>query len=225
MQVLQQIMALLTKSEFSEACGFASNALAVYVKRGKVNQRKDGLFDDQDEKNKAFIEKRKGRVETVEETVQNIEKQERKQAKQKKIVIKDEETGEETEVDDSEIPSYTTSERLLKYLDTQKREKEIEKLNLEIEKKKGEVIPSELIKPVFLQHNQFILMEMKNADDEMLSFFSHKYEMTADDTAYIRAEWIKRRNAALTNAITSSVKNVTAIVNDFSDKRGKGERL
>lgn len=62
----------------------------------------------------------------------------------------------------NDTPTLTNSTKKLKYLDTIKRTKEIEKLQIEIQKKKGEVVPVELIKPVILQHNQSILTEFKN---------------------------------------------------------------
>ena len=212
-------MALLSHTEMAKLVGLTSGNLTNMVKRGKAVKNEDGYFDDKQILNKHFIEKRQGRL------VDSKQEPETKPQKSSKVVVKDEDTGEDVVIDESTIPSYTQSERLLKYLDTIKREKEIEKLNLEIEKKKGEVIPSELIKPVFLQHNQFVLMEMKNADDEMISVFSHKYDLTAEDTAFIRQEWVKRRNAAISNATTASVKNVGSIVNEFAEKRGKGEKI
>lgn len=195
-----------------------SNALAVYIKRGKVVVNGDGTIDTKEEKNIAFLEKQRSKKQGISPV---------KPAKNKPLPVPesdDTNQDDETDTDNSGVPHLATSERLLKYRQTIKLAKDIEKIDLEIEKKKGEVIPSELIKPVFIQHNQHILMAMKNADDEMLSIFGHKYGLTLEDIAWIRGEWTKKRNTALTEATNASAKAVDVIVADFSVKRGVGQK-
>lgn len=195
-----------------------SNALAVYIKRGKVVVNKDGMIDTNEDKNIAFLEKQRSKKQGI-----AVPKEPKKKAPLVPPPVYSEEKENNVE-NEGEIPSLAASERLLKHLDTQKREREVEKLDLEIEKKRGEVIPSELIKPVFLQHNQHLLMSMKNADDEMLSIFGHKYSLALEDIAWIRGEWTKKRNTAITEATGASVKAVDVIVADFSVKRGVGQK-
>jgi hypothetical protein len=211
-------MALFSKTEYAEACGMVSNALAVYIKRGKVVVGEDGMIDTNEDKNIAFLEKMRSKKQGI-----VIPKEPKKKAPPVPTPVFAEESENNSE-NEGEIPSLAASERLLKHLDTQKREREVEKLDLEIEKKRGEVIPSELIKPVFLQHNQHLLMSMKNADDEMLSIFGHKYSLALEDIAWIRGEWTKKRNTAITEATSASVKAVDSIVADFSVKRGVGQK-
>lgn len=208
-------MAIFSKKEFATACGIATNYLAVNIKRGKVILNDQGLIDTSNERNQAYYEKNKVVGVELPAIVQQ------KQPVSNKELLEDDATSL---IDLSKIPSYNTSEKVLKYLDTQKREKEVEKLTIEIQKKKGEVVPSELIKPVFLQHNQYILMEMKNADEEMLTMIEHKYDISSEDVAFIRSEWTKRRNTCITNAINASIKGISSIVNEFTEKKGVGQR-
>jgi len=215
-------MALLTKNEFAEQCGIQTKALSVYIQRGKVVVVNEHL-DTNNDRNKAFIEKNKGKkrekelikdIPTIAPTVKH----------QVNIDDFDDDVLNEDD-EDSEVPALYVSEKLLKHLDTKKREREISLLKIKEDKIRGIVIPSDLIKPVFLQHNQYILMEQKNADEEILTMYAHKYSMSLEDIAFMRGEYVKRRNAAVQKAAESSAKAVENIVRDFSDKRGVGERV
>jgi len=196
-------MALLTKKEIAELCGLETKNLSVYIMRGKVIVGKNDLIDTNVDKNKSFIEKRKGKISDVK--IQTTTVIESKVSEQ------------------SEGQSYTESERQLKYLDTIKRQKEIEKLEIEIQKKKGEVVPSELIKPVFLQHNQSIITEFKNATDEIIRIFSKKRSLTVEEVAEIKGETTETINNAINKATFSTIKSVESIVSEHQDKKNVGE--
>lgn len=207
-------MAIFSKKEFATQCGISTSYLSVQIKRSKVVLNDEDKIDTSNERNALYLEKnKKANISLSVDPVQKVQS-----------TVKNVPTSDAPKEDSGEIPSFNVSERLLKYLDTQKREKEVEKLSIEIQKKRGEVIPSELIKPVFLQHNQYILMEMKNADEEMLSLMLHKYDIKSEDVAFLRAEWTKRRNACITNAISASLKGVSSIVSEFTEKKGVGQR-
>jgi hypothetical protein len=197
-------MALLSKKEYAELCGMATNALSVYIHpdRSEVIVE-NGYIDSENETNKRFLEKRIAKGKSKSATFE----------------------GERKPNNNEGIPSYEESEQLVKFWDAKKREKEVEKLQIEVSKKKGEVIPSELMKPLILQHNQHILMEQKNADEEMLTMFAHKHSIPGADVAYIREAWINRRNAAVKSATKATVSGVESVIQDYSEKRGVGERL
>lgn len=196
-------MALLTKKEIAELCGLETKNLSVYITRGKVIVGKNDLIDTNVDKNKSFIEKRKGKISDVK--IQTTTVIESKVSEQ------------------SEGQSYTESERQLKYLDTIKRQKEIEKLDIEIQKKRGEVVPSELIKPVFLQHNQSIITEITNRCDEFIRIFSKKRTLTVNEVAEVRGEVVSWVNESMNKAILASIKSVENIITEHSEKKGVGE--
>lgn len=68
------------------------------------------------------------------------------------------------------------------------------------------------------------MQEQKNADDEMLTFLGHKYEISGADLADIRSKWVSLRNAAVRKATEQSIKSIDNIVNDYAEKRGVGQR-
>lgn len=201
-------MPIVDKKEFSKLCGKPVNKLWTYIDRGKIILLGDGKLDTNDPRNKAFLEKWAARTDTNTpiQTPTILESKIQQPAPEQ-----------------SEGQSYTESERQLKYLDTIKRQKEIEKLEIEIQKKKGEVVPSELIKPVFLQHNQSIITEFKNATDEIIRIFSKKRSLTVEEVAEIKGETTETINNAINKATFSTVKAVESIVSEHQDKKNIGE--
>ena len=189
------------------------NSLAVYLKRGDVVLDNDFL-DTDDPKNKMFIERRvaKGKVPSNPIQTEYVNGQ---------AVI----TENKSKPTDDGIPDYAESERRVKYYDALKREKEVEKLELDIQKKRGEVIPSELIPPVILQHNQSIITSIKNEFDEWLRNHAKRYDLGVNEIAEIRTQAVQWINTGMNKATAMSVRAVENIVKDYQDKRGVGERL
>lgn len=204
-------MSLHTKNEFCELCNLPAKSLAVYILRGKVVLNKQKLIDDTIDKNRAFLEKHRSKSGQTE-------------PKQKQIVDFKEKSTQDTE-ETSTGQSYTESERQLKYLDTIKRQKEIEKLDIEIAKKRGEVVPSELIKPVFLQHNQSILTEFKNGIDEILRVFAKKSSLSVNQIAELKGEMVQIINHSVNKAIVTSENSVEVIISEHAEKRGVGQKI
>lgn len=211
-------MALYTVKEFATRSGLTLGNLGNYIKRGKVTLTgEDRLIDASSETNKLFLEKRLAKMKPAEHLPPEP-------------IIKEEKSHElpsvkEIEsIDDSELPTYIASERKLKYLDTLKRQKEIEKLEVDVAKKKGEVIPSELVKPLFLQHNQSIVTEFKNAADEIIRIFSQKKSLSVNEKAEIAGELVNCINSSINKATKLSVKAVKNIISEFAEKKGIGER-
>lgn len=214
-------MALLSKKEFSEVCGISTKDLATYIRRKKVIVNSHDFIDTTDDINKTFMEKRRGRVEEVSLPAA---------IKGAEMLLPPPEFGDiPAGTDINDIISkpgqpISESERQKKYFDTIKIRGEIEKLKLDNAKKRGEVIPSELIKPVFLQHNQNILTEFKNAADEILRDFSKKKSLSVNETAELKGKMVETINEAITKAVTASSKSVDAIVSEYADKKGVGQR-
>jgi hypothetical protein len=198
-------MALHSRKSFCNLLSISQAYLKVNLDRGKIVLNKDNYIDDENPTNATFIQIR-----------QNSNKKEEKE------LPKSKENDEKNET--SSGTSRYKIELEIKQKQRDKLIQEIELNRIKIEKLNGEVIPAEIIKPVFLQHNQHLLMSMKNADDEMLSIFGHKYSLALEDIAWIRGEWTKKRNTAITEATNASIKAVDVIVADFSVKRGVGQK-
>lgn len=242
-------MPLFTKKQFAEYLGIENKHISVYHNRNKIEydySTNKELIDTENETNKALIEQiqaKKG---------ENIPKTAKKQVKepkkventlkipnptaflpkipsfQPKIELNNTNSNKEvsekhSEEDNNDTPTLTNSTKKLKYLDTIKRTKEIEKLQIEIQKKKGEVVPVELIKPVILQHNQSILTEFKNAGDEILRIMSKKYSFSVEDLAYCKGEFVRTINNSMSKAIFATTKSIDLIIQSHIEKKAVGE--
>jgi len=212
-------MSLLTKKQFAAECGVTTSYLSTPISRGKVLLTASGLIDTENEFNRLFLEKRMGKK------LPPAENRSTKPAPSEEVKKKTAQLGQLIdEFLDDDIPSLTESERKLKWLDGIKREHEIQKLQLGLKKARGEVVPSELMKPVFLQHNQSIVTEFKNAGDELLMLFAKKHSLTLNEIAEMTGHLTACINTAITKATQLTLKSIENVINEHTDKKGIGER-
>lgn len=210
-----------------------TNALAVYIKRGKVVANENGDFDDSEPINKSFIEKWSARkIEKIPETKvegppkkelrlirapkSEEEIQESTPVRSKKPVFEDEDLPEENEYAGLDAKKMATSIR--------KMEKEIEKLTLSNQKTRGQVVPIEPINSLFLQDRQSTLIEMKHGLEDILAIFGKRRDLTDFERTEIRVEFTDRLNEAMKRAAKMTATSVEAIVGEYSIKKSKGER-
>lgn len=224
-------MAKYTTKEFAALCNIKTNYLSVKINRDKaVVVGADGLIDDQNDMNRRFLEKIFGRMDMVPKNMPiPPQTAKSKKAKQDDEDSEDGESAIATLEDLLNDPNrnslpYPELERIYKYLQGKKIEEDIKKTKIEISKKKGEVLPYDLIKPLFTMHNQSILTEFKNTTDETLRSVAHRYKIPISEVAAIKGDWIAAINTAIANAIKLSVKSVSGIVQEYSDKKGVGQR-
>jgi len=203
-------MAKFSKKEFADRCGMATKNLAVYIKRGKVILLDDDYIDDVDHRNLAFLQKQKVKNGEKEVIVANVP------------ALKSDKPAKSAEVDENN--NYAALDLKKTSVQVEKLEQEVRLLKLKEEKLKGVVVPSELIKPVFLQHNQSIITEVHNSSAEFARIFAKKHSLNVNDVAEINGELIKWFNLAINKATVLSVKSIDNIVNDYSEKKGVGER-
>lgn len=212
-------MALYSKQEFAKKCGLETKNLSVYIGRKKVFLTGE-LIDSTNEFNAAFLEKRKRHSESTDNSNEIVTISQEKKTNNN-IKEPPAQFSLPLSTDDE---AYSSAERKLKQLDGQKRLVEIEKLEFDLAKKRGEVIPTELISPLFLQHNQSIITEFKNAADEVLRAFSKKKELSVNESAEMKGELVSIINQAMKRAIDQSLKSIDNIIEEFSNKKGVGER-
>lgn len=211
-------MPIYTKKEFAQLIGKTTKDLAVYIGRGKVNLTNDGKIDTSDLKNANFYQVYSAKSELKAEAPPVIRRP-------KKVIIEDEEIPEPDFAFDSDIPAYAVSEQKLKYLDTLKREKEIEALELKNQKIKGEVVPADLIQPILLQQNRNMMIEIKNGMEEVLRSVAKRFDLTLADVADYRKQITYTINDSAKKAIENSKKALVSILNDYSETRGRGEKI
>lgn len=185
-------------------CGIESKNLSVYIKRGKVFVTGDDRIDGSDPRNIAFLQKHsKGQAPQQEVSVNKINN-----------------STENTQPDGN----YAE-------LDRQKLAAQVEKLNQEVrllkikeEKLKGQVVPSEVIMPIFLQHNQSILTSVKNESDDFVRLFAKKRDLTGDEVSKIKGDLVEWFNRAMNSASNLSKTAIADVVKNFAVTKGVGEK-
>lgn len=128
--------------------------------------------------------------------------------------------GDDDEYEDPDIIMSTfEAENKYKSARAVKVTHEAELMKLKVAKVRGSVIPTELVMPVFIQHNQSILMAQKATDDEIISDIAHRFKIPAEAVAELRGKWATDRNAAMDRAIEASEMSVDAILINFIDEK------
>lgn len=227
-------MACYSKKEFAEKCGLETKNLAVYIKRGKVIVTKKGdeeVIDAALQENKAFLAQRKGK-QTEAQLVREIQR--RLPAEQGVPVPADvnpagaHDLGADQDHDEDESPDYimsiaqATKQKL--HWEARKKQRETSLLQLKEQKMKGEVIPYQVITPLFLQHNQSMITEFKNAAEEIVRMMAKRTGMSNADQSEMKGDIIRSINAAMGKATEATIKGIESIVNEFVQKKGVGER-
>lgn len=201
-------MALFELKEFAFRCGVKPAYVQQYLKRGKVTQREDGLFDDQDEKNSLFYATRK-KADSFENPKHNIQTAPAEESK----------------------PVSPKIESPLVEMEKKKKQLEIDKLEQDLRlnrirelKLTGEVVPTDQIQNLFTQHTKSIINRFHQAGDNLITEISKKKSLSPDEVAELRFELVNIINKSTMDAIQDSLKQVDYIQQEYSQKRERGER-
>lgn len=213
-------MPLYSKKEFADLCGLSTGNLSNYAKRGKIIYSGD-YIDDTLDLNASFLAMRQGKL-----PKDKIEEKEQKHV----VEVKKHNTIALNHQNISPNTIKDQASNAILQLNTQKIETQINKMKMEMEKLRlqnskfmGEVVPTGLIKPVILQHNQSILTESKNTIDNILRIFAKKHSLDAAEVAEIKSQYIPELNNMIKKASFLTIKAVNNIINDFSEQKGVGE--
>lgn len=246
-------MALLTIDEFAEKCKMTRRMLMVYVNptRGKVvveyDKDKKGLVDSLHEKNIAFYNKWEPKNTIAKENGKEKKARNIDKGKTEEQIPREETfiepvsfvprdfkiraaNGDENDIDndlgtdDNDILDYHESEKKKKHYDAIVSQRNSEKLKLEIEKKKGEVVPVSPIENLVFQFKQHVLTQGKIAYQAFLNEIGHKYSITAPDMAYYRGYFIKALNNSANEATEAFVRDLERVLNEFAVKKGVGQK-
>jgi hypothetical protein len=232
-------MALLTKDDVAELFGMNRRELSVYISRGlkKSALHLTGeLIDDSDPVNKAWLDKYSSK--RAAKTPKPAEDQPVTGKKPEKPGLEALEKAPSA----PEVPGSTSKKEGKKASksgngsdyygaeaektieQTEKIRLEQEKLRIQIRKWRGEVLPTDVIKPLVLQHNHSILTESKNTIAEIVRLISKKKSLTAAERTEITTHYITALNDMMKKATQATIKSLTNIINEYSESRNVGER-
>lgn len=224
-------MALLTAKEIAQRIGMAPKQIYTYRDRGKLVVGERGLYDTAHPTNAAFLSKYVSKFETKQE-IQSIldentddgdEPQPAKQPAAKKK--KDKKEDDTTEDDPTKGFSLRllTAELLKKERSAEQAQLLLQKTQLELDKKRGEVVPSAAVTPLFQSHNRNIIFEFKNFTDELLRQLASAHDINLEEQAKWRKYLTDGINKAISKSVDSTIAQLDDIISEFAVKRGVGE--
>ena len=218
-------MAEYSKKEFAALCGITPSALSNNItgakgRAVKVKVNAAGKIDSTDPTNAYFLQKKLA---------------------ERKIVLNnevgsdasEEETNTEAEAEfernvnsagGGAVVDIIQLDRHKKQLDINKISEEIEILKVKKEKLHGEVIPTDAVKMVLVQHTKSIVSEFQTAADNLIVKIAKQKGLNLNEQAELRGYLVDQINIAAAEAITTTKKSIKTIVNEYATKRGIGER-
>lgn len=203
-------MALLTKKEFAALCNMDTNKLAAYASAQKRKViYENNLIDPSNPINKLFLAKHGGekKEKVTAAPVENIVNAAPKPPKELK--------------DPNETPPIDESEARLKYLKTISEEKDIELTQIDIDKKRGLLIPTELIKLLLLQMQKHISSKYREASESIIDLIALQCDLSPEKTSHLRKENIDSINKAISEAAGITASGIQNIIDEYSITRGR----
>lgn len=237
-------MPIYSRTEFSKLCGFQkSNELSVYVSRGKVLLSGD-YIDLDVEVNQRFLAHRekllaeKGIVPpTVKAPVAEAATPPPLKAEKKSSVEKlpppkglkpvEKPAGKDIKIPPPTIPEGFTAMNQMAMqkdqLDIEKKVIEIKLKKLDHQKKLGELVPTDLVRTLFVQHSKSIMTAFHDEADNFLMEISKEAGLSREQLAKMRGKLVMKINQGIENSLKESKKSLQAIVEEYRMLRGIGE--
>lgn len=199
-------MPKVTAKELADMTGWETKNLSVYVTRKKLVKDKNGLFDVDEPKNALFIAQNKA---------EGTKKPEKTPPKGKK-----EASARDLDEEVKKVEAITMQLEANKLV---MQEQSIRRNQIEIEKKEGQLIPTELIKALFLTHSKSITMTFKEGMEKIVDLFTIKYKLSQADAASMRKTMVEAINKGVDNAVSNTRGSLKKIITEYSEKRGVGD--
>jgi len=204
-------MAFHTKSDFAALVGRESNWLSNYIKRKKVILSGD-YIDDSHPMNVDFLKKQRIRLGTYEPK------------RGRPDLVDHEETSPNIQPPNEDGYVFGVDAEL-KQVELKKKKADLELVEEKLKKVKGETIPVDLVKSIFQQYGKSCSTAFHNEADNLLQELQKKFAIDRKDMAFYRTRIIEITNQAIEEAYVDSKKNLKLLVDEYSQRRGIGERV
>lgn len=220
-------MPLFSKKDFAELCFTNTSDLSNYIRRGHVvyDEEKETI-DSSDAKNAAFIVKRKQLQ--IQKTAKSVvipgadadELNSRTAKKKTEVTPKFDFPPEMLH----SVKVSAETDTKIKAATLEKTENEIRLQQMKIEKQKGELIPTQLVKDLIAQHSKSITVSFRNGAENFLMDITKKAGLTIEQVAELRGKLVEIINIAVNDSIDTSISGLENIVEEYTQQRGVGEK-
>lgn len=212
-------MARYTRAQFAELLGKKANYVSEYIKRGKLVLDENEI-DDENALNALFLTKFFSKKEAPAKAQSTVKadkpNQEREDDRADEPVKSKKKKSKADELVDIELE--------IKRLDAEKKAKDILFIQQKIDKANGELVPTDVVKMLFAQHFKSVYAAFEDETNKLLSDIAKKAGLSNNDMAFFRGKIIASVNRAVAEGIEKSKKDLAAVVAEYSETRGKGER-
>ncbi len=217
-------MALYTMTEFAKLCDITLANLSTYKKREKVIV-KDGKIDDQLDLNAAFLKhqlSKKGKLSTenivkTTETVDNTATSEQILTNKRNKSA----ASSSTETGNGSLHQLNIKK---KALEIEKISEETELLKKKNEKMEGELIPTGIVIEILKLHFTSATNQFKNSIENILTEWTKRKDFTREELAELRGHLTGELNNSITKSVKESQRNLNKVLEEFSLRKGVGER-
>lgn len=187
-------------------CDIKPRELSVYIKRGKVILTPDKKVDDEVSENAEFLASRREASGHLNITI-----------KEKKFTPEDLKKLERTKL-------HQDLNTRQKELETEELQEKIELLKIKKQMQTGYLIPVDLVKSLFQEHNRNITISFQQGAENLIIEISKKKKLTREESASLRKKLVDIINISVDESAEKTDKSVDNLVREFSKKRGVGER-
>lgn len=110
-----------------------------------------------------------------------------------------------------------------KAIDIRKAKRESELLEARQQKLNGELIPTELIKTLFVQHTENIKTAYTDGSENLIVILAQRKQMSSTEVSELKKDFIGIINKAIDGAIDTTKRTLNNIIKEYSQKRGVGQ--
>lgn len=102
---------------------------------------------------------------------------------------------------------------------------ETELLRMRKEKLRGELLPIDLVTPVFVLFSKAMQTAFSDELEDIVREVSHAAKMNKQQTADLRRRVVDVINSATDKGVSEAKKGIRRLTAEYSDTRGRGERI
>lgn len=213
-----------TRKEFALLCGITPAAVNVNVGRNRIIVGADKLISDSNLYNKEFLRKQQDnqsiKVVTKETPLSKSPPEKAPRQGKGSLAVAAGPSGDEDEI---RLKRKFGIDVEIKELELTKKKQEIELRKIALQKAKGKVIPTDLVKDLFTQQFKSVTTSFHQAADNFIMEISKMAGLKREEIAELRGRLIILINEGITDAQVESKRSLKTIVNDYAEKRGVGE--
>jgi len=192
-------MALQSRKNLTQMLGVSQAVITMAVKRGHLVADKNGYFDDQNQLNSYFIQKKlKGSAPQSNDS-------------------DNEEIEPRRNEDIAQLAALKTK------IWIKKTNEEYEIARLKKEKIQGSVVPVDIIKTLLIMFSESVKVAWVDASEDMLIQVSAAHKLSRGEHGKLKAKLVDVVNRAVDHSVDDAKKSLRRIQGEFSDIKGRGE--